>query len=106
MTGPDPADPDRSEPDWQLHTADRAPWLRGYLGNGFLAAQLVAEGGLAGDDSAPLHLMSGLYDRGEGDEVERPVPLPAWNMLRLRVSGNPLRPALATDYQQRPDLRD
>ncbi|HEY7832739.1 MAG TPA: hypothetical protein VIG30_04135, partial [Ktedonobacterales bacterium] len=88
-----------------MHTSDREPWLRGYLGNGLLAAQLVAEGGLAGDAGTPLHLMAGLFDRAEGEEVERPVPLPAWNMLRLSMAGEALHPSLAHDYEQTLDVR-
>src|SRR5690348_13168182 len=64
----------RQQPDpvvddtWVLRTHERQPWLRGYLGNGRLAAQVTADGGLAGSHGVPLHLMAELYDRAEGRE--------------------------------------
>ncbi|HWE61963.1 MAG TPA: hypothetical protein VHB98_09640, partial [Chloroflexota bacterium] len=86
--------------DWVLPTTSREPWLRGYLGNGRLGVQLVADGGLAGAHGEPLHLMAELYDRAEDREVEHPVPLPGWNSLRLSVDGIPLQPDAASDYSQ------
>jgi trehalose/maltose hydrolase-like predicted phosphorylase len=94
-----------SDNSWLLHTESRLPWLRAYLGNGRLAVQLTAEGGLAGDQGEPLHLMAELYDRAQGAEVEHPVPLPSWSTLRLTVDSEPLNPEAASAYRQDLDLR-
>ena len=91
---------------WRLHTPSRQPWLRAYLGNGNIAAQLVAEGGLAGGERLPLHLMAGLYDRAAGREVEHPASLPGWNYVRLHIGGTPLLPEEASEYGQELHLRD
>jgi trehalose/maltose hydrolase-like predicted phosphorylase len=91
--------------EWTLRTTDREPWLRGYLGNGRLSMQLVADGGLAGVRRAPLHLMAELYDRAEGHEVEHPVALPDWSGLRLSADGCALDPDGASEYGQTLDLR-
>jgi trehalose/maltose hydrolase-like predicted phosphorylase len=88
-----------------LHTSQRTPPLRAYLGNGLLATQLMADGALAGTHPAPLHLMAGLYDRAAGKEVEHPVPLPAWSTLRLKAGEQILHPHQAQGYTQTLDLR-
>ncbi len=90
---------------WLLHTTERLPWLRSYLGNGRITAQVVTEGGLAGTQGAPLHLMAELYDRAEGREVEHPVPLPGWSGLRVSFGGQQLEPEQAIAYSQSMDLR-
>ena len=90
---------------WLLETDIRSPWLRSYLGNGLLATQLVAEGGIAGPHGAPLHLMAQLYDRAAEREVEHPAPLPGWSGLHLAVGGTLLRSEAATGYRQTLDLR-
>ena len=96
------ADPDEG---WVLNSTDRDPWLRGYLGNGRLAVQLVADGALASPHGAPLHLMAQLYDRADDREVEHPAPLPSWSGLHLSFDGQMLRPDDAHGYQQTLDLR-
>lgn len=97
MAGPDEG--------WLLSSNDRDPWLRGYLGNGRLAMQLVAGGALASPHGAPLHLMAQLYDRAAEREVEHPAPLPSWSGLHLSFDGHLLRPDDAHGYQQILDLR-
>jgi trehalose/maltose hydrolase-like predicted phosphorylase len=91
------ADPD---PYWTLGTDQREPWLRAYLGNGILAAQVGAEGGLAADRGQPLRLAGGLFDRAPGREVEHPVPLPGWRGLSLQVGDRRLAPEAADEYRQ------
>lgn len=90
---------------WLLDADTRSPWLRSYLGNGLLAAQLVAEGAIAGPHGAPLHLMAQLYDRAVDREVEHPAPLPGWSGLHLEVDGVLLRSEAAEGYRQTLDLR-
>lgn len=97
--------PSTRDDEWVLHTTERLPRLRGYLGNGRLAVQVVAEGALAGAHGAPLHLMAELYDRAAEREVEHPAPLPSWTGLHLSLDGAPLRPDTADGYRQSLDLR-
>ena len=97
--------PSESGDTWALRTNDRDPWLRGYLGNGRLAMQLVAGGALASPYGAPLHLMAQLYDRAAEREVEHPAPLPSWSGMHLSFDGQLLRPEDAHGYWQTLDLR-
>jgi trehalose/maltose hydrolase-like predicted phosphorylase len=93
-SGPDP------DPYWTLCTDQREPWLRAYLGNGMLAGQVLAEGGLAGRREQPLRLAAGLFDRAPGREVEHPVPLPGWRGLSIQLGDRQLRPDEADRYRQ------
>lgn len=90
---------------WVLSSTNRRPWLRAYLGNGRLAVQVVAEGGLGGSAGMPLHQMAELYDRAPSREVEHPVALPDWTSLRLSLGGEWLDLMTAVAYGQDLDLR-